>query len=174
MQMYFTLYNAERIGIALSEVKTILNGPTMTSSNGTFSALLAICAGDSPVTCAFPSRRPVTRSFGVFFYLCLNKRLRKQLCGWWFGTPSRSWWRHCYDKGECMANDQKLASWSIWLTSHDRYHLVFFIYPGLHNVLSQEALNWCVEIWKCPLVFTHSGPHKMDTISQTIFLMYFI
>ena len=33
---------------------------------GTFSALLAICAGISPVTGEFPAQRPVTRSFDVF------------------------------------------------------------------------------------------------------------
>ena len=33
----------------------------------TFPALLAICAGNSPVTAEFPSQRPVTRSFDVFF-----------------------------------------------------------------------------------------------------------
>ena len=36
----------------------------------TFSALLAICAGNSPVTGEFPSQRPVTRSFDVFFFIC--------------------------------------------------------------------------------------------------------
>ena len=40
-------------------------------------------------------QRPVTRSFDVFFDLCLNKRLSKQSWGWWFETPSCSWWRHC-------------------------------------------------------------------------------
>ena len=32
-----------------------------------FSALLAICAGNSPVPGEFPAQRPVTRSFDVFF-----------------------------------------------------------------------------------------------------------
>ena len=41
----------------------------------TFAALLALCAGNSPVTGEFPSQRPVTRSFDAFFALCLNKRL---------------------------------------------------------------------------------------------------
>ena len=50
----------------------------MTSINGNISALLAICAGNSPVTGEFPAQRPVTRSFDVFFYLDLNKRLNKQ------------------------------------------------------------------------------------------------
>ena len=33
----------------------------------TFSALLALCAGNSPVPGEFPTQRPVTRSFDVFF-----------------------------------------------------------------------------------------------------------
>ena len=58
----------------------------------TLSALLALCAGNSPVTGEFPSQRPVTRSFDVFFDLRLNERLSKQSRGWWFETT----WRH-YD-----------------------------------------------------------------------------
>ena len=41
----------------------------------TFSALLALCAGNSPVTCEFPSQRPVTRSFDILFDLRLDKQL---------------------------------------------------------------------------------------------------
>ena len=41
----------------------------------------------------FPAQRPVTRSFNVFFDLCLNKRLSKQWWGWGFGTQSCSLWR---------------------------------------------------------------------------------
>ena len=44
----------------------------------TFTMLLALCAGNSPVTGEFPSQRPVTRSFNVFFDRGLNKRLNKQ------------------------------------------------------------------------------------------------
>ena len=60
----------------------------------TFSALLAIYAGNSSVTGEFPAQRPVTRSFDVFFDLWLNKRLSKQWWGWWFETPPRPLWRH--------------------------------------------------------------------------------
>ena len=62
-----------------------------------FSALLALCAGNSPVTGEFPSQRSVTRSFDVFFDLRLNKRLSKQSWAWWFETPSCPLWRHCID-----------------------------------------------------------------------------
>ena len=41
----------------------------------TFSALRAICPGNSPVTSEFPAQRPVKRSFDVFFDLRLNKLL---------------------------------------------------------------------------------------------------
>ena len=61
----------------------------------TFSALLAFCAGNSPVTGEFPAQRPVTGSFDVFFGLRLNKRMSKQWWGWWFETPSCPLWRHC-------------------------------------------------------------------------------
>ena len=37
----------------------------------TFSALLVICAENSPVTGEFPIQKPVTRSFNVFFDLRL-------------------------------------------------------------------------------------------------------
>ena len=60
----------------------------------TFSALLAICTGISPVPGDFPAQRPVTRSFDVFFDLSLNKRLSKQSGGWWFETLWRPLWRH--------------------------------------------------------------------------------
>ena len=55
----------------------------------TFSALLAMCAGNASVPGEFPAQRPVTRSFDVFFDLRLNKRLSKQSWGWWFETLSR-------------------------------------------------------------------------------------
>ena len=60
----------------------------------TFSVLLGICAGNSPVPGEFPAQRPVTRSFDVFFDLRLNKRLSKQSWGWWFETVSCPLWRH--------------------------------------------------------------------------------
>ena len=40
-----------------------------------FSALLALCAGNSPVIGELPSQRPETRSLDVFFDLRLEKQL---------------------------------------------------------------------------------------------------
>ena len=44
-----------------------------------FSALLALCAGNSPVTGEFPSQRPVTRSFAVLFDLHLNQTVEQTI-----------------------------------------------------------------------------------------------
>ena len=52
-----------------------------------FSALLALCEGNPPVTDGFPSQRSVTRSFDV----------EQTIETPWFETPSRSLWRHCND-----------------------------------------------------------------------------
>ena len=60
----------------------------------TFSALLAICAENSPVSGEFPAQRPVTRSFDIFFDVRLIKRLSKHSRGWWFETLSHPLWRH--------------------------------------------------------------------------------
>ena len=61
----------------------------------TFSSLLALCAGNSPVTGEFPTQRPVTRSFDVSFDLRLNQHLSKQWRRRWFETPSRPLICHC-------------------------------------------------------------------------------
>ena len=67
----------------------------MTSSNGNIFRVTGPLCGEFTGPGEFPTQRPVTRSFDVFFDLRLNKRLSKQPWGWWFETPSWSLWRHC-------------------------------------------------------------------------------
>ena len=45
-------------------------------------------------TGGFPSQRPVTRNFDIFFDLRLNKWMSKQSRRRWFETPPCSLWRH--------------------------------------------------------------------------------
>ena len=80
----------------------------------TFSALLAICAGNSPVPGEFPTQRPVMRSFDVYFDLRPNKRLSKQSWGWWFETPSRPLWRYRNGNGKIPHITHLL----LWTDSH--------------------------------------------------------
>ena len=67
----------------------------MTSSNGNIFRVTGPLCGEFTGPGEFPTQRPVTRSFGVFFDPLLNKRLSKQPWGWWFETPSWSLWRQC-------------------------------------------------------------------------------
>ena len=48
----------------------------------TIESVLAICAGNSPVTGEFPTQRPVTRSFDIFFDLhWINSRVNNREAG---------------------------------------------------------------------------------------------
>ena len=72
----------------------------------------------SPVN--FPTQRPVTRSFDVFFDLCLNKRLSKQSRRWRFETLSCPLWRHCgglvsQRTGTC---DNRVGRHVLWFVIH--------------------------------------------------------
>ena len=79
----------------------------------TFSALLDLCAGNSPVTGELHTQRPVKLSFDAFFDMRLNKRLSKQSFGWWFETPLHSLWRHCI----MQANDSRSIKfvWNVFI-----------------------------------------------------------
>ena len=100
----------------------------------TFAALLALCAGNSPVTGEFLAHRPVARSFDVSFDLRLSKRLSKQSWGWWFEPSSLSLWRprnailpqYCNSQmstptySNCLGNTLHFHFWQdncIWLLS---------------------------------------------------------
>ena len=117
-------------------------GTMMTSSSETFSALLALCAGNSPVTGEFPSQRPVTWSFGVFF----NLRLSKQCWGWWFETPSRSLWRHCYGMLTCLFRSNHLYQNWPRVKERDRW-LVHSPQKGKYCVPVMFSLMLCWTCW---------------------------
>ena len=63
----------------------------------TYSALLALCAGNSPVPVNSPHKGQ-WRGALIFSLICVRKkRLSKQPWGWWFETPAWSLWRQCND-----------------------------------------------------------------------------
>ena len=69
--------------------------PMMTSSNGNIFRVTGPLCGEFTGPGEFPTQRPVTRSFDVFFDLRRNEWLSKQPWGWWFETPSLSLSRQC-------------------------------------------------------------------------------
>ena len=96
----------------------------------TFSALLALCEGNPPVTVEFPSQRPVMRRFDVFFDLRLNKQLSKQSRRLWFEAPSRSVWHHC------IANNIDICQW------------IFQKFYAEYCNISDMAIMLCVQLQK--------------------------
>ena len=116
----------------------------------TFSVLLAIYAGNSPVNGEFPAQRPVTRSFCVFFDLRLKTRLSEQSWGWWFETLPLQLWRHC--------NVRK--SYKRSLRSERRF---FKIPKFLIKIWFMETLNIYVHI-----KYLKRRPHTPDYNVQNI------
>ena len=108
----------------------------------TFSALLALCAGNSPVTGEFFSQRPVTRSFDVLFDLCLNLRLNKQSWGWWFEAPSCSLWRYCNGVPVIRKHFHIMkSSYMREITTHQSTDIVhtFYLVDALNTLYMFEA-----------------------------------
>ena len=89
----------------------------------TFSALLAFCAGNSPVTNEFSSQRPVRQSFDVFFVLRLNKQFSKQSRHQQFEMPWHSLWHHCNE--------------------FDRYHAIITV----NSSLSISGMPYALTHW---------------------------
>ena len=103
----------------------------------TFSALLAICAGNSLGTSEFSAQKPVTQSFDVFFDLCLNKWLRKQWWGWWFEIPSCPLWHHC--NGVMASGHMKIdekGQCTCWII----FCHIFYQFKYIHDYDKQEIL----------------------------------
>ena len=105
-----------------------LDKSMMTSSNGNIFRITDPLSGEFIGPGEFPTQRPVTRSFDVFFDLRLNKRLDKQPWGWWFETPSWSLWRQCnvstqqrkwFETNNEIITDTELLSCH---TKHKIYH----------------------------------------------------
>ena len=108
----------------------------MTSSNGNIFRVTGPLCGEFTGPGEFPSQRPVTRSFDVFFDLHLNKRLSKQSRGWRFETPSRPLWRHC--------NENRYVYVTIPL-SHSRLWVIYFL-TFVHGTCTIILNGWYMKI----------------------------
>ena len=103
----------------------------MTSSNGNIFRVTGPLCGEFTDPGEFPTQRPVTWSFDIFFDLRLNKWLSKQPWGWWLETPSWSLWRQCNGLGLNVLTLQAPASgtgvYSAWIKNHiPRYSILLY------------------------------------------------
>ena len=104
-----------------------------------------------------PHNGPVTRSFDVFFYLRLNKRLSKQSWGWWFETLSGPLWRHCNVLApRCIIIPQAVALYLL-------YRMIVCMQVGL--VLSRGEIDDTYEICYNVLNQHHSDAPYISSVN---------
>ena len=125
----------------------------------TFSALLALCAGNSPVTGAFPTKSPVTRSFVLFFFKSAPEQLSKQSRRRRFETPSCSFWSRCNNEARLGIHEKFKIS--CWPKQQGTNIIVYSIYTG--DFASLLCLIW----WSWTI-------NKMGDILQDIFKCIFL
>ena len=124
----------------------------------TFSALLALCVGNSRVTGEFPTQRPVTRSFYVFYDLRSHKRLSKQSWGRWSETPSCSLWCHCNDVMAATISwcvqSFVVTSWAHFKPAYCKFWLNFEFDRNIVSGMGVWALIWMVVLLNRALLST--------------------
>ena len=105
---HFYCWNGAHARLVLSATDIAL-WCMMTSSNGNIFRVTGPLCGEFTSPGEFPTQRPVTRSFDVFFDPCLNKRLGKHSWGWWLEPPSCPLWRQSKSMCQLWANLRLLA-----------------------------------------------------------------
>ena len=128
----------------------------------TFSASLALCADNLPVTGEFPAQRPVTRSFDVYLICALNKRLGKQSRGWWFETPSCSLWRHRSKHLLCLHIDLPRIFVSLWIWMSSIL-LRLFVWPTIWY-LNYFLTCGFIPIFLIWLIFCEHQKYKLGNV----------
>ena len=133
----------------------------------TFSALLAMCVGNSPIPGEFPSQRPVTRSFDVFFDLRLDEWLSKRSRGWWIETPSRPSWRHSNAHGLCFVvvwcrSVSPISYWRCWLIDTERSYDSLNASEAIHDdvIKGKHSPRYWHFVWgihRSPVNSPHKG-----------------
>ena len=138
----------------------------MTSSNGNIFCVAGHLCGDFLTTGELPSQMPATRSFDVFFYLRLNKRLSIQSWRRWFETSSCSLCRGCNALITVTISDMasqitgnSTISWTVWKEKNLRVTGHLWGEPEVAGGFpSQRACNaWDVAMsWRHPVVLRSS------------------
>ena len=132
----------------------------MTSSNGNIFREIGPLCGEFTGPGEFPTQRPVTRSFDVFFDLRLNKALSKQSWGWWFETLSRSLWRHRKGLPKC---NKECHAWKV----------LFIYWQPVAECCCPASGLWLTKSWLIihnSHIRVHCVPHY--SVDRRVFLLF--
>ena len=97
----------------------------------TFSTLLAICAGNSPIISEFPAQRPVTWSFGIFSDLRLNKR--------------------CVNKGEAGDLRRHCAHYDVIVMTMKKELHGILMTCLFTTLLTDQTVIWITRMYTCEI-----------------------
>ena len=129
----------------------------------TFSTLLAICAGNSPVTGEFPPQRPVTQSFDVFFDLHSDE---------WFPGWMVPGWKIVPCVRKCKACNKKIRVLMFITTQtakiQNNHSKKLAHYSGCHHYSLSECIiqmrnvvNYITRLLRYPPMDDGACPHKL-------------
>ena len=118
---------------------------------------------NSPITDEFPSQRPVTRGFDVFFDLRLNKQLSKQWRRRGFETPARPLWRLSKVMNQAYHSQPRVLANVCWV-HFGQNHLVATPRWGNHGPETPR--------WYSPNVFTLLYPVQSETLTVIFWNIY--
>ena len=139
----------------------------------TFSALLTLCEGDTPVTSGSPSQKASNDKHWRSFFFSLNKLSDKQSRYWWFETPLRS----CDDAVICECDMWKLACTDVVQNASSQLvtHMLLEI---LLKITTHVAWRSPINIWRAKFIwgniiryfifyyFLRHSPGKTGTIHR--------
>ena len=119
----------------------------------TFSTLLALCAGNLPVTGEFPTQRPVTRSFDVFF-IC------SWINGWVNNREAGDLRRHLahYDVSVMPTPYSRITSTGVRAKCDLRFNVC------CRCTVSTNVFNW-IAVYQKPIIFIAGRSHERHDVS---------
>ena len=133
----------------------------------TFSTLLILFERYPLITGGFPSQRPVTRSFDVFFDLHLNKRLSKQSRRQWFETQTHSLRRHCNAMNQWWSRSLTHMVSLATITYYPKYCTSVLLHPYTNEIWDTKCVilvvhwqvpgSWFAGSYTCNVICSGSG-----------------
>ena len=115
----------------------------MTSSNGNIFRVTGPLCGEFTGPGEFPTQRPVTQSFDVFFDLRLDKRLSKQPWGGWVETPSWSLWRQCNVVTVFILKTWPVYGWQFLCETKSNFPIVLVLQQD-YPLSTRHLPRWCL------------------------------
>ena len=146
----------------------------------TFSALLAICAGNSPVTGEFPTQRPCDVELWYLLRSALNKPLSKQWWGWWFETLSRPIWRHWFVWRQMrlwfgsMSSGTTMSTYSKCCVISTRICRASYYFTCIRSCLAyrenKRLISWNIHLRYSPYYFSERCVLKVKRLINALHL----